>query len=56
MSMQMGVINPGMDPSSPLIVDVDADPPKRPVDAHRYATFNFTGKVNIPVLHKISEQ
>ena len=50
MVMQMSVINPGGDPSSPLIVDVDADPPKRPVDAHRYATFNFTGKVDIPVL------
>ena len=45
--MQMYVTNP--DGSAPFIVDVDCEPPKRPYDAHRYSTFNFSGKFDIPV-------
>ncbi len=45
--MQMEVLNPGQ--SAPVIVDVNAEAPNRPVDAHRYSTFNFTGRIEVPV-------
>ena len=48
MSFEVTITNPGLG-SQPFIIDVDVEAPKRPVDAHRYSTFQFTCPKDVPI-------
>ena len=49
MSFEVTITNPGKN-ATPFVIDVDVEAPKRPVDPHRYSTFQFScNRWKVPV-------